>query len=78
MRNRIAWFVAAALLAAGFGFYRYLMWGAATPNPHMRLGELQGLTPDQVTARFGPPHQDPRRLNPGKRKGGKRKGVGSL
>jgi len=39
----------------------YLVWGAF-PNPRMNMQELGGLTPDQVVARLGSPHYDPRKL----------------
>ena len=61
MRNNITrryWRIAAfliLLLAAGIYFY-----AGARPDPRFSLTTLQGMTPEQVISRLGPPRIDQR------------------
>jgi hypothetical protein len=49
--------IGAFLFVCLVGIYFY--W-AARPDPRFTLANLQGLTPDQVIARLGPPEFDSR------------------
>jgi len=42
------------------GLWKYLLWGADTPDPVVSMDAIGGLTPEQVISRLGPPDSDPR------------------
>src|ERR1700678_1451579 len=49
------WIIGILLVLIGI----YIYWGSK-PDPRFTLAKLQGLTPDQVITRLGPPDMDPR------------------
>lgn len=49
------WIIGVLLVLLGI----YIYWGSK-PDPRFTLVNLQGLTPDEVIARLGPPDVDPR------------------